>query len=369
MILRVVPPLVRYFYCHDLANLMQLPTTVRAILNEYPAECQPSRLVPLGAAGGFSGAEFWRLETPRGVLCLRRWPREHPTPERLAWIHAVVQYVALCGFRLFAEPIPISDGGSFVERNGDLWELTPWLPGRADYHKCPSQKKLAAAFSALASMHVAASSFLSIDEDVAFGPSPAISDRLNMVTRLIKGRLTELRSAVTNGSQSQVGWTEYFHDILSFVEPRLRELESSLQAVASVEVPLQPCLRDIWHDHVLFVGDDVTGIVDLGAMRVETVAADVARLAGSLCGANQQDWAAAVNAYEAVRPLTDAERTLIPVLDRSQTLLAGINWIEWVYVERRCFADPVAVEKRITDIHSRLAASIMPTIMDRGWVE
>jgi Ser/Thr protein kinase RdoA (MazF antagonist) len=109
---------------------------------------------------------------------------------------------------------------------------------------------------------------------------------------------------------------------------------------------------------VLFVGDEVTGIVDLGAMRVETVAADVARLVGSLCGADRQAWRAAIDAYEAVRRLTDNERRLIPVLDVSQILLAGINWIEWVYTERRYFPDPAAVEKRITDIHERLVATL-----------
>jgi hypothetical protein len=42
----------------------------------------------------------------------------------------------------------------------------------------------------------------------------------------------------------------------------------------------------------------------------------------------------------------------------SQILLAGINWIEWVYTEWRYFPDPAAVEKRITDIHERLVATL-----------
>jgi Ser/Thr protein kinase RdoA (MazF antagonist) len=344
-------------YSCDLASVMQPSTTVAAVLGEYPADCQPSAIVFLGGAGGFSGAEFWRLETRRGQLCLRRWPPEHPSRERLAWIHSVVQCVSMRGFPHFADPIRTDKGASFVERDGYLWELARWLPGRADYHERPNRKKLQGALTTVAQFHLRAPPIASHGSDTRFH-SPAIFERLARVECLVGGQLDDLRSAILRSSNVDQGLGERSLNILSRVEPRLPELQKSLQASASIEVKLQLCLRDIWHDHVLFVGDAVSGIVDLGAMRVETVAADVARLVGSLCGADQEAWRAAIEAYDTVRPLTDDERRLIPILHRSQTLLAGINWIEWVYIEQRRFADPAAVERRITDIHERLIASI-----------
>ena len=66
----------------------------------YPTDCQPSHIEPLGSAGGMSGAQFWRITAPRGTLCLRRWPIEHPSPERLQFIHAVLRHAAASGIAI-----------------------------------------------------------------------------------------------------------------------------------------------------------------------------------------------------------------------------------------------------------------------------
>src|SRR5687767_3687844 len=52
------------------------------------------RVQCLDMAGGWSGSLLWRVTTAAGrVLCLRRWPLAHPTPDRLRLIHAVLTHV------------------------------------------------------------------------------------------------------------------------------------------------------------------------------------------------------------------------------------------------------------------------------------
>src|SRR4051812_40610153 len=104
-----------------------------AVVQKYPADCKPTSTEPLGSAGGMSGAQFWRMQTARGMLVLRRWPQEHPTPERLRFIHDVLFHVATRGVKFLAVPIRMQTGVSFVSEGDFLWELAPWLPGRADY--------------------------------------------------------------------------------------------------------------------------------------------------------------------------------------------------------------------------------------------
>jgi homoserine kinase type II len=104
----------------------------------------------------------------------------------------------------------------------------------------------------------------------------------------------------------------------------------------------------------LFTGDRVTGLVDFGAMRVESVAGDVARLLGSLAGDNHSLWSIGLEAYASVRPLSDAEQSLVSAFDQSGVVLAALNWIEWLYRQRREFPDAAAVSRRLDEVLPRL---------------
>jgi len=136
------------------------------------------------------------------------------------------------------------------------------------------------------------------------------------------------------------------------LEP-VREL---LERVSLLHVPLQPCICDVWHDHVLFTGDRVTGLIDFSAMRIDSVAIDVARLLGSMAGDNHELWRVGLDAYHAARPLNDDERALVRPLDQSGALLAAVNWVAWLYREQRQFPDASAVARRLDEILSRLEA-------------
>jgi Ser/Thr protein kinase RdoA (MazF antagonist) len=119
-------------------------------------------------------------------------------------------------------------------------------------------------------------------------------------------------------------------------------------------VRLQPCLCDVWHDHVLFTGDEVTGLVDYGAAKIDHVAVDLARLLGSLVEDNTEERSAGLRAYEEVCPLMPDEEALIAVLDETGTVLGIANWLMWLYAERRRFENRTAVADRLGKLVLRL---------------
>ena len=222
------------------------------VLARYPADCQPSRVECLEGAGGFSGARFWRLTTPRGLLCLRRWPTEYPTVERLQFIQAVLWHVNREGFDLSPLPLEADSHAGFVEHQGALWQLEPWMPGVADYHASPSDAKLRAALTALAEFHLAAASFPLADN----GPLP--SPRLLQAAR--PARCSARRTVRSPGGRHSAGRLAgagragHAAGAAGPSGSRSRRGKRSPPPSRS-QAPIQPCIGDVWHDHVLFLGD------------------------------------------------------------------------------------------------------------------
>jgi Ser/Thr protein kinase RdoA (MazF antagonist) len=119
-------------------------------------------------------------------------------------------------------------------------------------------------------------------------------------------------------------------------------------------LPLQPCLCDVWHDHVLFEGDRVSGLVDYGSVReTESVAADLARLVGSLVADDDGLWQIALSSYSAVRPLTTAERELARVLDWTGVVVAMVQWLGWLSSGRMRAEHGPGIVRRLQQLVSR----------------
>lgn len=321
---------------------------VETVLRHYPAECQPSGVEPLGTAGGMSGARFWRLAAPRRTLLLRRWPSEHPSAERLRFIHAVLRHAEQAGMRVLPVPLPALDQATFVAQAGHLWELTPWLPGTADYQHAPRAARLRGAMSALAEFHRAVADF----EPVAAGASPAVAERFARLRQLESGGIELWAAAI-----SAAPWPEIVpvaRRVVATFEQVAPAARGQLAPLVEARFLLQPCIRDVWHDNVLFVGDRVTGLVDFGVMQFDTPAVDVARLLGSLAGDDPRGRRAGLDAYGAIRPLDDSERLAVAALDQAGMVLAGCNWIRWLFVEGRQFDDRAQVARRLGQIADRL---------------
>jgi len=321
-----------------------------SVLAEYPGQWRDARIEALRSAGGFSGAGIWRVRTPGQDLCLKRWPAEHPNEEQLRFIHAVLLHVRRQGLDWVPAPLPNRWGATWVVSHGHFWELAPWMPGKADFRNDPRRSRLRAALEALARFHRAAESYPCFSPRK--GVSPAILQRRDRLRTLAAGGLDELRRWVVPNV-----WPDLFElaqRAVELVREALFPVGLMLETALGHQTPLQPCIRDVWHDHVLFEGDRVSGLVDFGALRVDCVAADVVRLLGSLVGDDSALWRIGLQAYESVRPLQETEKAILGALDESGTVLAAVNWIEWLYRDRRRFADREAVGRRVRDVVARL---------------
>jgi Ser/Thr protein kinase RdoA (MazF antagonist) len=337
---------------------------IQEIVRQYPANFQPTHVEPLGAAGGMSGAQFWRIESPSGVLMLRRWPSEHPSPDRLRFIHRVLFHATERGLPYLPTPIRTSMGESFVLYDGYLWELNPWMPGKADYEQSPDHQKLGSAMTALARFHSAVSDFPKLGLQQVAGAPPAISRRLSRLRELSRRGASQFSDTINVDIWPEL--TPLADRFLAAMPGILSRAIAQLAPLSNIVLPVQPCIRDIWHDHVLFTGDVVTAIIDFGATDIDTPATDVARLLGSLVGDDEAGWRTGVSAYSRIRRLTADEERAAKALDTSSPILAGYNWLRWIHVDGRQFEDHARVVERFQRIVVRceLAATSSPTAPD-----
>jgi homoserine kinase type II len=115
---------------------------------------------------------------------------------------------------------------------------------------------------------------------------------------------------------------------------------------------VRPCLRDVWHDHLLYEGERLTGLIDYAAVRPDAVATDLARLVGSLAGDDEEGWRVAIEAYREVRPLSDEEERLARALDRTGTIAALATWARWL--AEGVLEDEAAAERRLGELVRRV---------------
>jgi homoserine kinase type II len=322
---------------------------LKALLARYPAICRPCRPPEaLGNAGGWSGAQLWRYDSGRGPLVARAWPPEGPNRAILERIHAWLGAAAHLGF----VPVPLQalDGRTVQEQGGRLWEVAAWLEGAPASGFPPPLAQLRSGFTALAAFHQALGVVWTL------GPSPGIGVRLRELEGLIGGGFDVLERAVRRAnaeprSSAAGSW-------LALARASAGQLLEPLRRASATEIKRQPCLRDARPEHLLFSGDRVTGLIDFGAMDVENVAADLARLLGDWVGPQPTLRSEALAAYTAVRPLEAAELALIELFEDSAALLGPGHWVRWHFLEGRAFDDPSAVAAGIDRGLQRLALRV-----------
>lgn len=329
---------------------------------------------------GFSGVQVWRVRRGANAYALRRWLADVMPVVRLAGIHRLLAELRQKHQLSFvAAPLPLSDISfnfpssasvktkltaaghrTWLNCDGAWWQLEPWLPGEPVTPQTITAAQLIEAAQSLAHWHRAAAQFQSQgDESTWFfqrpsGVAPAVTERFRRARDWIfdsdrlAGSLKRLDQRID--ASPLAAWRSRLADLSQRCREWRPRVCEHLAVSESLMVPVQPCLRDVWRDHLLFTGEHVTGVIDPWACRSDTVAADLSRWLGSAVGNDWSAWSAAIEAYSTIRPLSLAERQLIAVLDLSGVLLSAAYWLE-----RIANAEPNAAAALLTE---RLAARL-----------
>jgi Ser/Thr protein kinase RdoA (MazF antagonist) len=315
---------------------------VRAVLARFGMSAAVA--IPLGDAGGFSGARLWRVRADEAEFCLKTWPPGAMDPLRHAMIGQLLFSAALRGLAFCPQLRPTVNNRYHAEFGGRIWELADWKQGTADFHSNPSPERLRSACQAVACLHWVWAEFGSW-----LLPCPAVSRRTEAARDWLKlvqrGWRPEFMAADPVSASALRAW--------QLVVRRVPDVPRQLEPWLDVRVPIQLCVCDIWHAHVLFTGDDVSGLIDYGAINRDSVATDLARLLGSLVGDDATLCDVGLDAYAGIRPLSEQERQLVPLLDRTGVVLGLANWLRWLYHERRQYDDRAAVARRLAQLVER----------------
>lgn len=327
-----------------------LPTILRRWRSWLPNG--PGRLARV--EGGLSGACIWKVTGEKGSFCLRRWPQEHPCEASLHRIHALQNYLYESGLRFVSRPLRSETGETFSRAQGHLWELTTWLPGRCSFLEEPTWRKKVSAIESLARVHAAASHVSGFSQSQAV--PPGLKTRLQYLHALQSEELANLSRATANADGSP--YQNLADRLIAHMHREVPKALRWLEPMETIVLPLTWCLRDIHQGNLLFSGEQLSGLVDFGAVAVDSPAGDLARLVGSFVLSNADEWRACVDAYLRIRRLSPAEIRAIGVYDFTGTVCSAANWVRWLIVERRSIGASTEVVRRLTVIDDRLTRQV-----------
>lgn len=320
---------------------------LQPLFDQFATLLRPTVIAP-AQGSGFSGAEIFRCTTPLGHYALRCWPAEHPTSGHIRTIHTLLSRAFEHGCSFIPVPVANLHGETLLEFAGFRWQLEPWMPGTPDLERQPRREHLAGAFAALARLHRA----FSVAGSGAPGleRSPALLERIRVLEGCLAGDLHRVLTAFNN--EYLADWDDRVRRYMKLFERAAPAVDRLLRRAASCDYALQPVVRDVHREHILFTGDEVSGIVDFGALTVDTPAIDLARLLGSyeIDDAARRD--VLLKAY--FPPLSMEERWAVEAFDKSGALLSPFRWLWWLFVERRTFRDSAAVAHRFDVLLQRL---------------
>ncbi len=332
----------------------------------------PVSIAPLGTPG-FSGSHVFVVELSDrpGRFVLKSF-HAGASVEHARFVHGLVTHLRGENSTPLAELIVALDGGTIViDAEGRLWELSRFMSGVAV--PCPTPAQAAAAATALAQLHLAAARL--VTHPPRKDLSPGLALRIERARELLARPWQARCHAWSHAARDRMPadrWTALDARVATAIDLfNAAGGNAFLARVASIQLDscvLQPVIRDVWYDHVLFAeqtSDAVTAIIDLHAAGIDTPATDLGRLVGSWSAPAGRErmslvdrWPEAIAAYDRVRPLSAVEARLVPVLYATGVVFGIDNWFRWTLEDYREFPNDRRMLDRIDRLLQELPAAI-----------
>ncbi|HCP11238.1 MAG TPA: hypothetical protein DIT89_02785 [Planctomycetaceae bacterium] len=284
-------------------------------------------------AAGFSEAIVWRVcDVSGAVFAVKCW--RVPSVAVLQHRREVRRWMQLAA-QQYAGWIPIprradrdsADGtGLIVERSQQAWQVESWCRG-VSLVTAPTASELQSAAVTLLRLYASGREFgaccanTSLANTVA--PSPAVLRRAGLVEELCQGGWQQLQNVVSRWPEAEATAARRYLAVLQHWLPWLRQ---QLQNWCRNAVPLQPVLRDLRAENLLFDAGEVSGVIDWDAAAVDHPCLDAARLLRTWHLNHAGQMAAAAIAWADHWQLSNEQRLLLIVLDASGVLLNPVVW-------------------------------------------
>ncbi len=269
---------------------------------------------------GFSGAIVWRVQSGSAQFALKAYPIDWSDARRLTAIH---RRILVAASDLMPQPVPTRFGKTLVESGGRLWDLVMWCDGSATHDIAHSTVE------AIARLHVRW-------QWPVLTPQPSDTVTRQWVI------LNEWEEAAPTPAP-----TEKLADAVNVLSRQIEPTRIALRPWLNRPVPVQTIHGDLWSGNVLTHHGQFSGFIDCAAVRVDSVTSDLSRLFGTITFEAKRQIA---ECYEPPRPLQPVELELLQVLGRTGPVTRLAQWLKWLIVERRQFADPEAAERRFAAV-------------------
>ncbi len=221
-------------------------------------------------------------------------------------------------------PVASPTGPSCFEDADGVWELQTWVPGQATLSAAAPEELLLSAVETISRLHRAWSSLATQSSH-----SPTLRRRAQRLKNLCEAKPAAFDLPTT---RPEIPFAPQIAAIQRLLPDASRTARAELDRIEHHPRRLHPVVIDLKCDHVLFTANRVTGIVDFGAMAIDTPAVDWARLISSVAGDNPDAWRLWGDAVVSQHPAAEGAdlRRLLPALDASGTVLAADNWVAWL---------------------------------------
>ncbi len=295
-------------------------------------------------SGGFSGAAVFQIADARSRhFAIRLVPLELSLPEqRLDLLRMLLCQSEQPGQTGIAVPLPpvrntdspsmlfgVAEHSSCVIGNFRVL-AEPWIDGRPT-DGAPNPQQLTNAIDFLSSLHQRlrlATSELPRNDwfFVRSGASPGLIRRSRIVADLMNGELQRLLKESSSDCDPEFRRLAIrTGDVVRSWLPQLKSLTGSIELTSFA---LQPILRDVWKPHVLFLNDDVSGVIDVTSAASDHPVLDCSRLFRSWFSTDHASMRAACQQFVERCKLDFTERQLLQTVDACSTILSPITWLK-----------------------------------------